>query len=97
LSGLNASHPEITRASAGCDRAPADGAGSVNGETFSCGGWTAAAAGGDGWLAVSGSGAWLDGLRALCAAAWSAGRPPGNEQEQRRTAEAVLTAVEPAR
>ena len=33
-------------------------------------------AGRRGWLAVSGSGDWIDGLRALCAAAWSAGPPP---------------------
>jgi glycerol 3-phosphatase-2 len=87
LSGLNSGHPQITRDAAG-----------VNGAAFSCGGWTvAAAAGGDDWLTVSGGGAWMDGLRALCAAAWSAGPPPGNEQEQRRTAEAVLMAIEPAR
>jgi glycerol-1-phosphatase len=107
LSGLNSSHPEITR-----DRAGFDGAG-ANGGAFSCGGWTAvvtaggtagggtaaggAAAAGDGWLTVSGSGAWLDGLRALCAAAWSAGPPSGDAPEQRRTAEAVLTAIEAAR
>jgi glycerol-1-phosphatase len=87
LWGLNTAHPEVIRA----------------GDSFSCGGWTAAvamggaAAGGDGWLAVSGAGAWIDGLRALCAAAWSAGPPPGSEQEQRRAAEAVLPAIEPAR
>jgi glycerol 3-phosphatase-2 len=102
LSGLNTSHPEITRArdgvdGDGVDGAGVDGAGPANGGAFSCGGWKAAAAGGDAWLTVSGSGAWLDGLRALCAAAWSAGPPPGNEQEQRRTAEAVLTAIESAR
>ncbi|MEE4546230.1 HAD-IIA family hydrolase [Streptomyces sp. V4-01] len=40
------------------------------GEGFGCGGWTAAA--GDGVLTVDGSGEPLDGLRALCAAAWTA-------------------------
>jgi HAD superfamily hydrolase (TIGR01450 family) len=82
LSGLNASHPEITSSGAG----------------FACGGWTVvpAAKGAAGWLAVSGAGAWIDGLRALCAAAWSAGPPSGDPQEQRRTAEAVLTAIEHA-
>ena len=50
-----------------------------------------------GWLTVSGRGAWMDGLRALCAAAWSAGPPSGDPQEQRRTAEEVLAAIEPAR
>ena len=38
---------------------------------WTCGGWTAAAAG-DG-LRLSGSGAEIDALRALCAAAWAAG------------------------
>jgi glycerol-1-phosphatase len=82
LSGLNASHPVITSSGAG----------------FACGGWTVvpAAKGAAGWLAVSGAGAWIDGLRALCAAAWSAGPPSGDPQEQRRTAEAVLTAIEHA-
>ena len=93
LSGLNASHPEITRAGAGFGTRAG-----FNGGGFSCGGWTAAAAAGDdSWLTVSGHGAWMDGLRALCAAAWSAGSPSGGPQEQRRAAEAVLMAIEPAR
>jgi len=106
LSGLNSGHPEITR------DAPGANGGASSASAFSCGGWTAAPAGGgaagghatggaagdgDGWLTVSGSGAWMDGLRALCAAAWSAGPPSGSAQEQRRTAEAVLTAIEAAR
>jgi glycerol-1-phosphatase len=58
LRGLNASQPEVT----------------VEGRQFRCGGWTASA-GGDGQksLDLSGSGDDLDGLRALCAAAWSEG------------------------
>jgi glycerol-1-phosphatase len=58
LRGLNASQPEVT----------------VEGRLFRCGGWTASA-GGDGQksLNLSGSGDDLDGLRALCAAAWSDG------------------------
>ena len=112
LSGLNSSHPEITRDATGAD------GGVSSASAFSCGGWTAAVAGGgpaggdaapggpagaaaagdgDGWLTVSGSGAWMDGLRALCAAAWSAGPPAGNAEEQRRAAEAVLTAIDAAR
>jgi glycerol-1-phosphatase len=55
LTGLNTSHPEVTR----------------SGGEFSCRGWTAVA-GPDGQASVSGSGDKLDGLRALCAAAWSA-------------------------
>jgi glycerol-1-phosphatase len=42
------------------------------GNAFRCGGWAARWAAGDG-LALDGSGDVLDGLRALCAAAWSAG------------------------
>ncbi|MFI0165902.1 HAD-IIA family hydrolase [Streptomyces sp. NPDC017095] len=40
------------------------------GDGFRCGGWTAAP--GDGRLELTGDGAPLDGLRALCAAAWTA-------------------------
>ena len=43
----------------------------VTGDTFCCDGWRATATGGH--VEVSGSGAAIDGLRALCAAAWSAG------------------------
>ena len=60
----------------------------VSGDKASCGGWTASP-GGD-WLTVSGSGDWTDGLRALSAAAWAAGLPPGSPPEQRKAAEAVL-------
>jgi glycerol-1-phosphatase len=84
LTGLNASHPDVTSG---------DG-------RFSCGGWTAAAArtaAGAGWLTVSGSGSWIDGLRALSAAAWSAGAPAGSPHEQREAAEAALAAIGPAR
>jgi glycerol-1-phosphatase len=92
LAGLNTSHPDV-RSESG---------------RFSCGGWTAAAAGADGsrepggadgasdWLTVSGSGAWIDGLRALCAAAWSAGVPAGSPRAQRQAAEAAIAAIGPA-
>ena len=63
----------------------------TDGRGFGCGGWTAAP-GGD-WLTVSGSGDPVDGLRALTAAAWSAGPPPGTEADQRKAAEAVLEAT----
>jgi len=62
LSGLNTPHPEVTTA----------------GDGFSCGGWTASGASGRDWLRVSGSGSKIDGLRALCAAAWSAPSPAGD-------------------
>jgi HAD superfamily hydrolase (TIGR01450 family) len=77
LAGLNESHPEVVRANGG----------------FSCGGWTASAGTGEAWLGVTGTGDWIDGLRALCAAAWTAGLPPGSPEEQHRAAEVVLTAL----
>jgi glycerol-1-phosphatase len=78
LAGLNASHPEVTAT---------DG-------RFGCGGWTAVAGGsGEAWLAVTGAGDWINGLRALCGAAWTAGPPPGSPEEQHRAAEVVLAAL----
>jgi hypothetical protein len=56
LSGLLAPHPPI-----------AAGHGD-----FRCGGWTARRPDGDSPLVLDGSGDPIDGLRALCAAAWSA-------------------------
>jgi glycerol-1-phosphatase len=56
LAGLLAPHPPI---------AAQDG-------VFRCGGWTARRPGGDSPLVLEGSGDGIDGLRALCAAAWSA-------------------------
>ncbi len=41
---------------------------------FRCGGWQAAFPGASDPIELTGDGAWIDGLRALCAAAWSAGR-----------------------
>jgi glycerol 3-phosphatase-2 len=61
LSGLLEPQPEVS----------ADGSGK-----FRCGGWTARLTDGTGGpdrLEIDGSGAAIDGLRALCAAAWSAG------------------------
>ena len=43
----------------------------ITGDTFCCDGWRATATGGQ--VKLSGAGAAIDGLRALCAAAWSAG------------------------
>jgi glycerol 3-phosphatase-2 len=56
LSGLLEPHPEVTR----------------DGPAFRCGGWTARYGGPGAPLVLDGSGDPLDGLRALCAAAWSA-------------------------
>jgi HAD superfamily hydrolase (TIGR01450 family) len=63
LNGLLTPHPGVT-----------SGAGQ---DGFGCGGWTARLGGADGKLELSGSGDPLDGLRALCAAAWSGAEPPG--------------------
>jgi HAD superfamily hydrolase (TIGR01450 family) len=55
-----------------------------NGDGFRCGGWTATA--GAAQLELTGDGAALDGLRALCAAAWTA----GGEQPCRLNADKAL-------
>ena len=52
---------------------------------FSCGGWTARLDGD--WLELTGGGERIDGLRALCAAAWAAGqRQPGISASRDRAA-----------
>ncbi|HEU5421560.1 MAG TPA: HAD-IIA family hydrolase [Streptosporangiaceae bacterium] len=56
LSGLLSAHPGVTAEAGG---------------GFSCGGWTARREADSGKLSLSGSGDPLDGLRALCGAAWS--------------------------
>ncbi|MDT0269882.1 HAD hydrolase-like protein [Streptomyces sp. DSM 44915] len=61
LRGLLVPHPEVT----------------VEGEGFGCGGWWASAAGGRPVVRPAEGGDPLDGLRALCAAVWSAG-PAGS-------------------
>ncbi|SEO11226.1 HAD-IIA family hydrolase [Actinacidiphila rubida] len=58
LRDLLTAQPEVTGAGDGTDGG------------FACGGWSASAAGDE--LALEGDGEPLDGLRALCAAAWSA-------------------------
>jgi glycerol 3-phosphatase-2 len=85
LTGLNTAHPEVFVEEGG---------------GFRCGGWTAAVgsgrsagSAGRAWLTVSGSGNWVDGLRALCAAAWTAGLPPGGPAEQRQAAAEAVSAV----
>jgi len=53
---------------------------------FGCGGWTARWAGDGGPLELSGRGTRIDGLRALCAAAWSRdGATAGNTEQALRT------------
>jgi glycerol 3-phosphatase-2 len=47
----------------------------------SCGGWRASRDA-DGRLAIDGHGAAIDGLRALCAAAWAGSRPPAADQAE---------------
>jgi glycerol-1-phosphatase len=78
LAGLNMSHPSVSKV--------ADG--------FNCGGWTASVTGGEDWLAISGDGDPIDGLRALCAAAWSVREPDDSDGEiRRRAADVVLKAI----
>lgn len=60
------------------------------GDGFTCGGWTVLRDSG-GRLALKGSGAAIDGLRALCAAAWSV--PGGASAEQAAAALAELGAA----
>ena len=57
LSGLLAPHPAVA----------------AEPGTFRCGGWTARRPDGESPLVLEGSGDRIDGLRALCAAAWSGG------------------------
>jgi glycerol 3-phosphatase-2 len=68
-------------------------AGSPAGREFRCGGWVATRSDGlgdgAGQLELSGNGAWIDGLRALCAAAWS-GSPVTPDM-----ADQALAALEP--
>jgi glycerol 3-phosphatase-2 len=78
LAGLNLRHPSVSKVAGG----------------FRCGGWTATVTGGEDWLAVSGDGDPIDGLRALCAAAWSAGDVDDSAGEIRpRAADVVLKAI----
>jgi HAD superfamily hydrolase (TIGR01450 family) len=66
---------------ADASRADADGAApaAVSSEddgaarAFRCGGWLAVWPGASNPIELSGEGVWIDGLRALCAAAWAAG------------------------
>ena len=54
---------------------------------FRCGGWEARRPGGQAPIELDGDGAWIDGLRALCAAAWS------GEQVTPELADAALKAL----
>lgn len=63
----------------GTGRGDAAGAAAESGDAadggFGCGGWRARREPGSAALTLAGDGTWLDGLRALCAAAWSPGPP----------------------
>ena len=86
LGGLLERQPAIGprgQAPKGRSRAPADGEtlesparlagpGGAAARAFRSGGWLARWPGGSGPLELTGDGAWIDGLRALCAAAWAA-------------------------
>ena len=49
------------------------GQGGAGPRAFRCGGWQATRPPRSDPIELTGDGAWIDGLRALCAAAWSAG------------------------
>jgi glycerol-1-phosphatase len=106
LTGLNAAHPEVSVQEGGGFRcggwtavvgsarsaSPAGSAGSAG---------SASAAGPAGsadraWLTATGSGNWVDGLRALCAAAWATGLPPGAPADQRHAAAAAIATIRAA-
>ena len=86
LSGLNVAHPDVTR----------------DYGSFRCGDWAASvAADPEQWLTISGTGEDIDGLRALCAAAWSQTGTGAFDGEvdgavKRRAAEVILRAIIPA-
>ena len=58
-------------ASGGGVRAGGAGDGEATPTVFRCGGWAARRPADQGPVELDGDGAWIDGLRALCAAAWS--------------------------
>jgi len=73
LGGLLEHQPPVRPRDA---RADGDGAARDQGRgaaasTFRCGGWEAQRPAGPAPLKLTGDGAWIDGLRAVCAAAWS--------------------------
>jgi glycerol 3-phosphatase-2 len=74
LGALCASYPGVARQ-------PGDG----GRDGYACGGWTASR-GPDGALALGGSGDPVDGLRALCAAAWAAPVPVTRQQAEQALA-----------
>jgi HAD superfamily hydrolase (TIGR01450 family) len=69
LGGLLEPQPRIGPAGPGAAAGGAEQAG-----VFRCGGWEALRPGGTEPLRLTGDGAWIDGVRAVCAAAWSAGQ-----------------------
>jgi len=82
LGGLLEPQPAVgPRGTGGEARAagPAGPAGSAGSDgaapqAFRCGGWQARRPGGSAPVELTGEGAWIDGLRALCAAAWAGGQ-----------------------
>lgn len=79
LGGLLEAQPVVGPRPAARDAGAAPG-----GQTgvFRAGGWEAARRPGSGPLELAGSGSWIDGLRALCAAAWSGGELTASMAEQ---------------
>jgi len=99
LSGLNSDQPEVTVdggafSCGGWTAAVAADADHAYSEAGSEAG-SGAETGDHAWLTLSGSGDWIDALRALCGAAWTAGPPPGGPDEQRKAAAAAIAAICP--
>lgn len=67
--GIGQARPE---GPGGRSAAAGQGEAAPGSDAYSCGGWEARRSPGSGELELSGDGRWIDGLRALCAAAWSA-------------------------
>jgi len=83
LAGLLEPQPAVGPGTAAGSADPSPDAVSGNGRAagrgFRCGGWEAWRPGGTEPIRLTGDGAWIDGLRALCAAAWSAGQPASEQ------------------
>jgi len=82
LGGLVETQPAIGPSRGRAGAGGADGQTGVSATAFRCGGWEARRSAGSAPLELSGDGAWIDGLRALCAAAWSAAQISADMADQ---------------
>ena len=82
LGGLVETQPAIGPSRGRAGAGGADGQAGGSATAFRCGGWEARRSAGSAALELSGDGAWIDGLRALCAAAWSAAQISADMADQ---------------